>query len=415
MQQCGPNRPRGSHNERHQDRCRCSGAAQRSDRERETCQRPDAWLLSLSRSLFTLLCACSHRGIYETGDLVLDPFVGGGTTLVEARVLGRPAIGVDINRLAIFVTRAKTTLLSETDFDALAAWSQRLHRRLNLRTPANRPAEWLRLGYQRNTSGRQTWPVRKMLELALATIGELPRAQQRRFARCALLKTAQWALDCRRHVPPAWHFRRQLLSNLNAMANGARQFSVASRAADRRSRFSGPFRTLCLHHSAVGMENHPRISDSLTPRIILTSPPYPGVHVIYHRWQVLGRRETPAPFWVANCLDGNSESFYTFGDRKQEELAAYYDQALAAFRSISRIAGKETIWVQLLSFADPSWQLGKYLEVMEQAGFSEITFRALANSADGRLWRHVPNRKWYADQKATLATSREVVLFHRLA
>ncbi|SRR5216684_124112 len=39
----------------------------------------------------------------EPGDLVLDPHVGGGTTLVEAFAAGRDAIGIDISELAEFV------------------------------------------------------------------------------------------------------------------------------------------------------------------------------------------------------------------------------------------------------------------------------------------------------------------------
>jgi DNA modification methylase len=39
----------------------------------------------------------------KVGDLVLDQMVGSGTTLVECRLLGRSAIGVDINREAILV------------------------------------------------------------------------------------------------------------------------------------------------------------------------------------------------------------------------------------------------------------------------------------------------------------------------
>ena len=38
---------------------------------------------------------------------VLDPFCGSGTTLVEARLLGRPSIDVDLNPLAVAVSRAK--------------------------------------------------------------------------------------------------------------------------------------------------------------------------------------------------------------------------------------------------------------------------------------------------------------------
>jgi DNA modification methylase len=44
-----------------------------------------------------------HR-FTSRGDLVLDQMCGSGTTLVECKLLGRNAIGVDINREAIMVT-----------------------------------------------------------------------------------------------------------------------------------------------------------------------------------------------------------------------------------------------------------------------------------------------------------------------
>ena len=42
------------------------------------------------------------------GEVVLDPFCGSGTVLVEAQAAGARAIGVDLNPLAILVARAKT-------------------------------------------------------------------------------------------------------------------------------------------------------------------------------------------------------------------------------------------------------------------------------------------------------------------
>jgi len=45
----------------------------------------------------------------KPGDTILDPFVGGSTSLVEALVLGRNAVGVDISQLAVFLAKAKTT------------------------------------------------------------------------------------------------------------------------------------------------------------------------------------------------------------------------------------------------------------------------------------------------------------------
>jgi 16S rRNA G966 N2-methylase RsmD len=43
------------------------------------------------------------------GSIILDPFCGGGVTVVEGLRLGRKVIGVDINPLATFVTRVEAT------------------------------------------------------------------------------------------------------------------------------------------------------------------------------------------------------------------------------------------------------------------------------------------------------------------
>ena len=49
----------------------------------------------------------------EKNDLILDNFVGSGTTLVESKVLGRNAIGVDINPLACLISKVKTTVIKK--------------------------------------------------------------------------------------------------------------------------------------------------------------------------------------------------------------------------------------------------------------------------------------------------------------
>jgi len=41
----------------------------------------------------------------EKGDSILDPMVGAGTTLIEAKLLARNALGMDINPEAIKLTK----------------------------------------------------------------------------------------------------------------------------------------------------------------------------------------------------------------------------------------------------------------------------------------------------------------------
>lgn len=51
----------------------------------------------------------------KKGQTVLDPFCGSGTTLVEARLLGFNAIGVDVNGLASLLSKVKATPLTDEE------------------------------------------------------------------------------------------------------------------------------------------------------------------------------------------------------------------------------------------------------------------------------------------------------------
>jgi len=50
----------------------------------------------------------------KKGDIVLDPFVGCGTTLVESKLLGYDSYGIDINPLAIKICQAKINEINNT-------------------------------------------------------------------------------------------------------------------------------------------------------------------------------------------------------------------------------------------------------------------------------------------------------------
>lgn len=60
------------------------------------------------------------------GGTVLDPFAGVGTTLLEAQMAGRSAIGIDSNPVGVLVTKAKTQRYTKADFKRLSAFYETL-------------------------------------------------------------------------------------------------------------------------------------------------------------------------------------------------------------------------------------------------------------------------------------------------
>jgi hypothetical protein len=59
------------------------------------------------------------RAFGPEGGLVVDPFCGSGTVLVEALLAGRNAIGTDLNPLAVRLARSKTRPRSDEELEAL--------------------------------------------------------------------------------------------------------------------------------------------------------------------------------------------------------------------------------------------------------------------------------------------------------
>lgn len=348
------------------------------------------------------------KAFSDPGDWVIDPFAGGGTTLVEAMALGRHALGIDISSLSTFICQAKTLVVTDQEVAEFEHWRSCIPKVINMHVPSIRYEHYAKTGYYRNLENKEFWRLRKAIEQILATVEQLHLPGSEILARCVVLRTAQWALDARRRRPSISEFRNKLRLLAEEMLKNAKAFRDQLDKLPTKQR---PY-SFSLNRSAVGAHTEKLVRQASPPKLIITSPPYPGIHILYHRWQVDGRKEAPAPFWIADKLDGAGLSHYTMGGRKSPGLRTYFEQLEAAFLSVAAMAGPNTTIVQMIAFSHADWQLPKYLEVMEHCGLIEDRPWKITEG-DGRLWRDVPNRKWHAQQQSRSPGAQEVVLVHR--
>ncbi len=265
--------------------------------------------------------------------------------------------------------------------------------------------------YQHNLPRTAKWFFETILDSADA----LSTARQQNFIRLVLIGVGQWALDCKKSTPTWNELRIQFCEQLEAVLSG--HYDYLSRAAVTnnvpRCRLTRMRRV--INRSSEESNEDGRVPEDWLPaKLVLTSPPYPGVHVVYHRWQIHGRKETRAPFWLANGRDGAGEAHYCLGRRDEPELTTYFKRLGKAFSSIRALVGKRSLVAQLVAFSQPDWQLPAYLKTMHEAGFAEL--RPLCDEKNlfgGRIWRQVPGRKWYANRKGSTGASQEVLLLHR--
>ena len=341
----------------------------------------------------------SIEGYSKPGDVVLDPFMGGGTTIVEALVCGRRAIGSDINSLAVFLTGVKVRELTHDEQYAVLRWAAGTVAELscNLHAAASDSTAC----QPRNLAHPRVRWLRKTISLCLRSIeAELPTPASKRFARCVVLNTGQWALNGRRRIPTAGEFRTRISETTLEMISGLRELGNALASLPARST-----RPLIRETDAEIIDQDHVIAKAAPVDLVVTSPPYPGIHMLYHRWQVDGRKETDAPYWITGCKDGDGAAFYGFSDHRATDR--YFNKALRSFSAVRRVTRRGGVMIQIIAFSDPRRQLPRYLRIMQRAGFRESRERG-----QRRIWRPVPGRRWHAKLKGPLPSSREVVLVH---
>ena len=345
------------------------------------------------------------------GDLVIDPFCGGGTTSIEATLCGRHAFSSDLSPLANFLASTKGRLHKDDEYEAVRRWAERCVTtpREALFSLAGMPIPVEHLGGLDHPDYR---PIRRALMAWKGFEAELTSGTD--LARLCLLRHGQRMLDLRREPPTFDEFQKSLQETVDLTLSASRHYREAVQTI-----WKGKLKTRRFTTKHADVRDLQKLSKLRTEPAALAvfSPPYPGVHALYPRWQIEGRRETTIPFWLAGVEGDSKERTYTMGGRGTGYLEEFIDVYTEGMKSLSKVLKPDGHVVQMVGFSQPHTQLPLLLSAMKEAGFHERKFKTLqTRGEDGRLWRKVSGQKWYsAVRNQETPASSEVVVIHRLS
>jgi site-specific DNA-methyltransferase (cytosine-N4-specific) len=257
----------------------------------------------------------------KPGDLVVDPYSGGGTTGLEAQLAGRAFVGADINPFACLVARVKTTPVTTADVDAALA-----------RTVAARARRPILDDGDAECLGPT---IADELARLAAGLDALPAGAARDLLMVALLHAIKIAgrrdFDGDSIVPG---FRRRVAHIVDGLA--------ALPAGSPRPRFrAGPAHELADVEDAAA-------------RLVVTSPPYKDLDVEYGLIQLqrrhLRRSKRSRVIWSLLGVEPVAKSALCGG-----RGTAYWTQLEPALREIRRVlqpGAPAFFWIGFKSDAD---------------------------------------------------------------
>ena len=246
------------------------------------------------------------RRYFRAGDTVYDPFVGSGTTLVEANFFGAHSVGCDISAFNCLLSRVKTMTYSLAALE-LALKGALEHARRSGEADIAGCSPWLKEWYSPRALG-ELIAYRKAIETLDDPAWDVARVILSRSARSARLTThfdldfprqpTTGAYDCYKH--------KRTCRPVDEAAKFLRRYTLDT---IRRLRAFAPQQT----EAAVEVLHSDSRSIQLPSNVtgVITSPPYPGL-IDYHEqhryaYELLGLADHRAEELGA-AAKGNSRS-----------------------------------------------------------------------------------------------------------
>lgn len=201
----------------------------------------------------------------KEGDLIVDPFSGCGTTLVESKIMGRPSVGVDINPVAVLIAKAKITPIDPAKIEKeVAALKEKLDsygENTEIKTP----------GHERIDYWFKPEEKRK-LAFILAEVSKTQDQDIRDFFYCGfsnILKNCSIWLQ--KSNKPTRDFEKKpsnpiqtFFKQIKAMARGNARFYELSK---EKNYLAMPSRVYCADARTIPIKDN-------SVSLVVTSPPY---------------------------------------------------------------------------------------------------------------------------------------------
>jgi len=324
------------------------------------------------------------------GDIVVDPFMGSGTTIVEALVNRRVGVGTDINEIAALVAKVKTTPI---DYEVLTI--EFLHMEYDLRK--NRDKQSGAAVMQKLPERVDFWflPEQKeVLSVILARILEISYSNARDFflvAFAQILKSCSiWAGRC---IKPIRDMEKKPHDPLTAFFRQARKmikhhFQFDLLLCDDIRRNIDTYRTV-----QCGDSRHLPCGDG-EASLAVTSPPYvtsyeyADLHQLPALW--LGfmtelsdfrKKFIGSAYTNRDSVDVQSSIADVitakFTSKKQREVRNYFADMLETFqemRRILKIGGRACVVIGDTEFQGiPIYTAAIFQEQMKAIGFKTET------------------------------------------
>jgi DNA methylase len=257
---------------------------------------------------------------FRPGNCVYDPFVGSGTTLVEANAFGAHAIGCDISAFNCLLSQVKTADYSLGAVELALKGSLEETRRNG--PLGGRTGKWLKAWYAPRALG-ELLAYRTAIEHIDDPARDVGRVILSRSARSARLTThfdldfprapisgPYWCHKHKRTCRPVEEALKFLSRYTFDTIRRLRQFSLVRSEAD-----------VTVLHADAGLVELPRM-----PTGIITSPPYPGL-IDYHEqhryaYELLGLEDRRADE-IGSASRGQS----------QATVRSYVDAMIRVFRN----------------------------------------------------------------------------------